>query len=229
MATQKKIISMAVVLGAMVCCYLYASIFSSAIRFENNKALFNQSYFSDSKNESVLLSQVPSSSDSWLQKVILHNPAETELYLRSALLDYQELSSKNISELIEMYNLLIKIRPTWAYYFSGKAQLAMVAMVDQPFDGEQLKAAVKYGKHERKVVESLAEVLFYNWNKLQKKEKNELLTYLSDQTDSSIARVVNISAKFARIYEYCDFLYDKKRVEYAACKNQYWQPLSDIQ
>ncbi len=226
MATQKKIISMAVVLAGMFCLYLYASIFSSAIRFENNKALFNQNYFSDSRNEGLLLSQVPSSGDSWLQKVILHNPAETELYLRSGLVGYQELSSKNISELIGMYNLLTKIRPTWPYYFSGKGQLAMV---DQPFDGEQLKAAVKYGKHERKVVESLAEVLFYNWNKLQKKEKNELLTYLSDQTDSSIARVVNISAKFARIYEYCDFLYDKKRVEYAACKNQYWQPLSDVQ
>ncbi len=226
MGIQKKIVSLLVVLAALVCFYFYVSIFSSAIRFENNKALLNQGYFLGSKNESMLLKWVPTANTLWLHRAVLNNPAETELYLRSKLMDYKDLSQKSITELKDMYELLIQYRPTWPYYFSGILQLSMV---DLSLDVAQLDLALKYGKHERKVIKSLAEVLFYNWNILENNQRNELLEYLSEQTDSSIAAVVNISAKFARIYEYCDFLYDKKQVEYSACKNQYWQPLSNIQ
>ncbi len=226
MDMQKKIISMVVVLVAVVCFYLYVLIFASAIRFENNKALMNQGYFTGSKNDGLLLKPVPAYNDSWLNKAILHNPAETELYLRSKLLTYQNISRQNVVKLKVLYNMLIQSRPTWSYYYSGLVQLSMI---DRSLEIRQLELAMKYGKHERKVIKSLAEILFYNWNRLDNKQRNELLEYLSEQTDSSIAGVVNISAKFARIYEYCDFIYDKKQVEYAACKNQYWQPLSDIQ
>jgi len=226
MDVQKKVISLVVVLIAMVCFYLYVLILSSAIRFEDNKALLSQGYFSAIKNNDQLFQSVPAYTDSWLNTAILHNPAETELYLRSELLKNEKISQKNIIELKKLYNMLIQSKPTWPYYFSGIVQLSMI---NKSLDVHQLELTMKYGKHEKKTIKSMAEVLFYNWTRLDAMQRNALLTYLSEQTDSSIARVVDISVKFARLYEYCDFIYNKKQVEYAACKSQYWQPLSEVE
>ena len=79
-----------------------------------------------------------------------------------------------------------------------------------------------------KVIKSLAEILFYNWNDIDKGKRSQLMTYLSSQANNSIAKVVEISSKFARVYEYCDFLYEQRHIEHASCKSQYWQPLSDL-
>ncbi len=86
---------------------------------------------------------------------------------------------------------------------------------------------MNYGKHEKQVVYSLAEMLFYGWEKIDEIDRVAILEYLIDQEESVISRTIGISAKFAKIYQYCDYIFEKKHVEYAACKRNYWQPLSD--
>ncbi len=225
MDAQKKIISASVLLGAVLCLYFYSLIFFSSIRFEQNKTIVTQDLSKTSIN-TFLADAVLSDDMYWFQKTITRNPAETELYLRSKLLASQSLSFDSVSELKTLYGGLLEGKPSWPYYFSGIVQLSLV---NGSLDIGRIESAVKYGQYEKKVIKSLAEVLFYHWDNLNNAERDSLLNYLSDQTEATIAQVVLISAKFARIYEYCDFLYDKKHVEYAACKRQYWQPLSNVE
>ena len=225
METQKKIISTLVLIVAVLCLCLYYIIFVSSFRFEQNKTLVNQGVPETSVNR-LSLSEFPSRDAYWFQKAVINNPAETELFLRSKLLESQLPSIENVRELKLIYGGLLDIKPTWPYYFSGIVQLSMV---DGSLDKGLIESAIKYGSYEKKVIKSLAEVLFYHWDNLTNEERNRLLNYLSNQTEATISQVVLISANFARIYEYCDFLYDKKHVEYAACKRQYWQPLSKVE
>ena len=225
MDISKKIISALVLLGAVSCLYFYSLIFFSSIRFEHNKALVNQD-LSETSIDALLTDAIPTDDTYWFAKTIIRNPVETELFLRAKLLASQLLSFDNVLELKTLYAELLEGKPTWPYYFSGILQLSMV---DSSSDINLIESAVKYGPHEKKVIISLAEVLFYHWDNLNKVQRDSLLNYLSNQSEATIAKVVMISAKFARIYEYCDFLYDKKQVEYAACKRQYWQPLSNIE
>jgi hypothetical protein len=195
-------------------------LWTSSLRLENNKSIFNAEYYKkENVNRSFEFKQ-PLYQKSWLYNRIFQNPAEIELYLRAELFSHK---LENSDDLIKLYQILLSTKPTWPYYYSG---LAQIDLTDKLFRQENVNKAVHYGVHERKVMQSLAEVLFYNWDNIEEDEKNILLEYLSNQKLRSIAQVVNISAKFSRVYEYCDFLYEKKRVEYAPCKRQYWQPLS---
>jgi hypothetical protein len=221
MALSKKILSLFILLLLGFCLYLYLAIFSASTEFEERKSLFIQQYSNQNNRPQPGL---PKSwlNGFWLEQTFIQNPALTELYLRFDLLDAASLSPKQIAEYKKAYQQLLATRPTWPYYYSGLVQLSML---NQSLREEVLNNTMSYGKHENKVITSLAETLFYHWNQLNKMQRKSLLDYLSNQSDSTIARVVEISAKFARVFEYCDFLYDKKRVEYAACKRQYWQPL----
>jgi hypothetical protein len=157
-------------------------------------------------------------------QMLFSNPQETELYLRAHLLEGSQQSDANYNALKIIYNDLLKTRPTWPYLYSGLLQIDQLQGKE---DAQHLKSAIAYGKHETKVIKSLAEILFYNWDVLDKSLKNQLIDMLSEQAEGRISTIVNIAAKFSRVFEYCDLLYEKKHVEYAACKSQYWQPLSD--
>ena len=136
---------------------------------------------------------------------------------------YNEMN--NSQHLTDLYQLLLESRPTWPYFYSG---LAQVDQVNKQLQFTHINKAMSFGAHERKVVNSLAEILFYNWDSLEVMSRNRILDYLSNQPSWSIAQSINISAKFSRVYEYCDFLYEKKQVEYATCKHHYWQPLTGV-
>jgi hypothetical protein len=123
-----------------------------------------------------------------------------------------------------MYKKLLVIRPTWPYYHSG---LVQIEQKKREFNPDTLNRAIKYGMHERTVVYGLAEVLFHEWDNIPENIRLTILNHLSLQHSVIVSQTINISSKFARLYQYCDFLYDKNNVEYAACKQNYWQPLSD--
>ncbi|VAW46533.1 hypothetical protein MNBD_GAMMA03-1254 [hydrothermal vent metagenome] len=194
----------------------------SSLRFENNKALFNATYFKQ-QIQSPLNLKEPIVSQSYIYQTYIQNPAEVELYLRSRLLDSINGTLIDTLELQYLYTTLLKTRPSWPYYYSGIAQ---VQQLTKNLNSKYISDAIKYGAHEQKVIKSLAEILFYNWNNFTKNSRLEVLQYLANQPDNIIAGIVTISAKFAKIYQYCDFLYEEKHVEYPACKQQYWQPLS---
>jgi len=212
-----------VVLFAFVCMYLYSVIFFSSLRYENNHTLFNLKYIKN-KNSIELDLPEPAYQSSALYKMLFVNPQETELYLRIRLLQGEEGVFGQLKKLKDIYKSLLMTRPSWPYLYSG---LLQIDQLSGKVDAHHLNSAIEYGKYETKVIKSLAEILFYKWNELDESIKNQLLTMLSEQTESRISTIVNIAAKFSRVFEYCDLLYTKKHVEYAACKSQYWQPLSD--
>ena len=220
---QKKIYSVLVIVFAASCLFLYSTLLTSSLRLERNKSLFNAQYYSKS---GVIAPPIklegPNFERSWLFNRFFQNPAEIELYLRTELF-YNEMN--NSQHLTDLYQLLLESRPTWPYFYSG---LAQVDQVNKQLQFTHINKAMSFGAHERKVVNSLAEILFYNWDSLELMSRNRILDYLSNQPSWSIAQSINISAKFSRVYEYCDFLYEKKQVEYATCKRHYWQPLTGV-
>jgi hypothetical protein len=167
---------------------------------------------------------LPEFDDSQFLGVFKQNPLEQELYLRTKLLD-GTLDMDGIIKLQGFYQRLLQTRPSWPYLYSGLVQAQLLHRI---FDKGSLEKAMLFGPYERKVIKSMAEIVFYNWDTIDHSAKTRLLEYLSDQDEVMISRVIDISAKFARIYAYCDFLYEKKHVEYAACKRHYWQPLKDL-
>lgn len=220
---QKKVYSMLVVLFAFVCMYLYSVIFFSSLRYESKHTLFNLKYIKNKK--SVLLDlHEPKYTKSGFSQMFFSNPQETELYLRVELLEASHHTDEALRKLKAIYKDLLNTRPSWPYLYSGLLQVDQLLGEEQ---AQHLKSAIVYGKHETKVIKSLAEILFYNWDVLDKSLKNQLIMMLSEQSEGRISTIVNIAAKFSRVFEYCDLLYEKKHVEYAACKSQYWQPLTD--
>ncbi|MBL4772127.1 MAG: hypothetical protein JKX98_00490 [Alcanivoracaceae bacterium] len=216
---KQRMYSIVVIVIAALCFYLYATILISSLRIEKNKTLLNSKQSSNTLISDILKSPVVS--DSLFYNNFIQNPLELELYLRFRLTAHV----RNNDDDSFLYRLLLKTRPTWPYFYSG---LAQVKSVHGDLEQSDLNNAIKYGPHEKGVVNSLAEILFYNWNYLDKTGRLQLLEYLTDQNDIMITNVVTISAKFAKIYAYCDYIYEKKHVEYAACKQQYWQPLTDL-
>lgn len=218
---RKQAYSIIVLLFAASCLFAYSMLWSSSLRLENNKSLFNAQYYKNKGNNTSLDLKQPDLKKSWLYNRFFQNPAEIELYLRAELFSNEYNNSEKLTEL---YQFLLSTKPTWPYYYSG---LAQVDLADDVFSLVNVDKAMQYGVHERKVVKSLAEILFYDWDEIDELSRIAVLNYLSSQKSWSIAQVVYISARFSRVYEYCDFLYEKKRVEYAPCKQQYWQPLSE--
>ena len=220
---QKTVYKIAVLVLIMLCVYLYYIIFSSSLSLENSKALFNRIQL-DEKTHLLFVLKITEINKSRYFDTVSVNPAEIELFLRAQLIE-NSVSSQLDSDIWWYYEFLLKKRPTWPYLHSGLAQSAMQRGV---VDELNLRNAIKFGPHEVKIIKSLAEILFYSWEKMQKESRLVLLNYLTEQNKATISRVVNISARFAKIYAYCDFIYEKKHVEYAACKDQYWQPLDDM-
>lgn len=214
---KQKVYSSVVILFFTVCLYFYANIFNSSLYFEDNRAIVNVI-----ENTLVPLKQLqqPNMEDSFFYDTYIQDPANLDLFIRASLL----VSNKKNKELALMYQRLLKTRPTWPYYYSG---LVQINQFSGQINHSDIVRSIKYGMYERQVVYSLAEILFYGWKDIEKNDRLTILGYLIGQQESVISRTINISAKFAKIYQYCDFIFEKKHVEYAACKRNYWQPLSD--
>ena len=115
---RKQIYSFLVLLFAIICLFAYSILWSSSLRFENNKSLFNSQLYINKGDKYSLELKQPKYKGSWLYNRFYQNPAEIELYLRA------ELFSNNYKEpekLIKLYHLLLSTKPTWPYYFSGLA------------------------------------------------------------------------------------------------------------
>jgi len=200
-------------------------VFQSSLKLEGAKALLRSQYGDEVwqiQDFEQFTSEINGGSLHPLSLSI--NPAELELYLRS-FLRKRILGSVTKDNFGRYYKLLLEIKPTWPYYYSGLAQLSVLY---GKADEVNIDNAWYFGKHEQQVVKSLAEVIFYGWNGLKKNNKNRYLSYLINQNEVLVSAVVNVSAKFAKIYVLCDFIYERKQVEYAACKSQYWQPLKEL-
>ena len=218
---RKQIYSLIIILFAAMCLFVYSMLWSSSLRLENNKSLFNAQYYKKNGDSSSIHLKQPVFNKPWLYNRFFQDPAEIELYLRAELFSN---NFDNPEKLTQLYQFLLSTKPSWPYYYSG---LAQVDLSDDAFSQKNVDKAMQYGVYERKVVKSIAEILFHDWDKVDELSKIKVLNYLSNQKAWTIAEVVNISARFSRVYEYCDFLYEKKRVEYAPCKQQYWQPLAE--
>lgn len=202
--------------GVVVCLYLSFSIFSTNVEYQNIKKQFNIKYFSNAKSLDLNLSIQP--------KKFLRYPAKVELYLRSQLLE-GGLSESKKRNLQSHYLQLLKTKPTWPYYFSGMAQLnASVGGFE-----ENMVKAIGYGAHESKVLKSVSDIFFSRWNDVTKVTKGKVLNYLVKQDEYKLMIATKIAAKFARMYEICDYIYMNDQVENEYCLSQYWLPLTDIQ
>ena len=221
---HQKIYSYLVIVGTIVSLYLYSTIYFSSLRLENNKYLISSIDQEEKLSHLPDLLNLTKLDESWLNKHFVQNPDEIEQLLRYELLTGNS-KKEQLLEMRRMYRLLQEGRPSWPYYYSGLSQIDNLL---RETNNENLKLAISFGSHESLVVESMAEILFYKWDLLDKKMKNDMLGYLIKQSDIMKGRIVNISAKYSRIYEYCDYIYDKKHVEYAACKGHYWQPLMKL-
>lgn len=217
MTIKKAVVSIGIIFFFASCIYLFVLILASSLRFEEDKIsdVGTGQFVGVDYNNGFR-------SKSWFASTFVHSPLVSASALRSELIKINSLRQEDFERIRGEYQGLLSKKPTWPYYFSGIAQLSGF---DKEISVEEIQKAMRFGSHERKVVYSLAEVLFYRWDKISEVDRSALLGYLSNQADPIISKVVEISAKFARIYEYCDFLYEKKHVEYAACKRQYWQPL----
>ena len=214
---KQKVYSVLVIIVFAVCLFLFFTLYRSSLMFEEMRALVNDK---DKESGVSLVSMQPAEEVSYFFDTYIQNPATLELYLKSSIVN----SEKNNNNVGLMYKRLLRTRPTWPYYYSGLAQYNQI--LDQ-FIPEIIYKTIKYGKHEKKVVHSLAEILFHNWKLIKTKDRELIMSHFLGQQDKIISQTVSISSKFAKFYEYCDFIYEKKHVEYAACTGNYWQPLSD--
>ena len=160
---QKTIYSIVVLVMTMLSMYLYYIIFTSSLRLENNKALFNHPHLDGNVRSSFAL-KVMEINESSLFDTISINPAEIELFLRAQLIE-NTVNTEVGNNIWSYYEFLLKKRPTWPYFYSGLVQFGVKGGV---VDEDSLRNAVKFGPHEVKVIKSLAEILFYNWEKIQK-------------------------------------------------------------
>lgn len=200
---------------------VYLAVLVSSMRFENNKYEFNYSVLKNSQDNAIVLSFFESFKNS-LTHYILQNPSESELLLRAQLIVSDGMNKQELAAMELSYLGLLAKRPTWPYYYSG---LLRVQMFDFSLNFKTIRQAITYGAFEFKVAKSMAELLFYKWDYFSKDQQNSLLAYLSSQPRVTKTQIVAISAKFAKIYEYCDYIYEEKQLEYSPCKKYYWEPL----
>ena len=196
---------------------LFVLMFRSSLNYEATRV----EYKLGSQNVKKLL---PSGSDLNVSSFVTESPNQVELLIRVFLSVSKEESFNNSEKLSDAYFNLLKIRPSWPYYYSGMAQ---IKKIEQNDFNPSINKAIMLAPFERKVVESISQLLFSNWESIDSVMKKKMLMYLSSQDDVVIERLVGSSLRFARLFEFCDYLYESKRVEYQACKLEFWQPLMD--
>jgi len=205
----------------VVLVLLYSSVLISSLRFEHNKFEFNYTVLNNQQDSAAGLSLFEGYKSSYT-RFFVQNPDEAELLLRAQLIANERIRKDKLANMELAYQELLVKRPSWPYYYSGLLRVHIMGSVP---DFKIIEKTIGYGSYELKVVKSVAELLFYKWDFFSKEQQNSLLAYLSSQAEIVNRQIVAISAKFAKIYEYCDYIYDQKQVEYAACKKYYWEPL----
>ncbi len=196
---------------------LFVLMFQSSLSYEASRVDYRLG--SDSVKNSL-----PDSRKLKFISFVSVNPNQIELYIRAFLSISKSESLKNSEKLSDAYFSLLKIRPSWPYYYSG---LAQIKKIEQNDFNPSANKAIMLAPFERKVVLSVSQLLFSNWESIDSVMKKKMLVYLSSQNDVVIERLVGSALMFARLFEFCDYLYENNRVEYQTCKREFWQPLMD--
>ncbi len=210
-------------LSVLLSFYAFYGLFIASLNLENARAQIrapNMSQEFPSEQLSLVLHDASEKPFPFLARML---PAERARYSRASLQSYTPGDFVEV-DVHQLYHQLLSIKPSWPYYYSGLVQSSSLS---GKVDEQYIRRSMRFGRHERLVVKSLSEVLFYQWSLMTESMQNEMLDHLIIQNDVLLSEIVKISARFAKIYPLCDFIYEKKQVEYAACKDQYWQPLKD--
>ncbi len=214
---RQRVYSLLVIFFMGVCVALFIMLFISSIRYESNRSKFNAKYFNDNQFTEIELKPEDGLG-------FISNPLESELYLRSMLLN--DNKSKAIADdVVGSYKNLLRTRPAWPYLYSGLMQAQQLSKGEVD---DSLELAIKYGIHERDIIASVAEYLFTNWNSVDRMSRSRVLDYLNGQTETSLTAIISMASKFGRVYDYCDYYYMKTRKINDTCKRHYWQPLIDV-
>ncbi len=203
-----------VLIGFLV---LLIFLFRSSLNYEASRVEYRL-------GEQNVGNALPNIKDLTLSSYVNKSPHEVELLVRVLLSTSKMESLRYSKKLNDAYLNLLKIRPTWPYYYSG---LAQIKKIEQNDFNPSVKKAIMLAPFERKVIESISQLLFSNWESIDSVMKKKMLVYLSGQDDAMIERLVGTALRFARLFEFCDYLYEAKLTEYKACKREFWQPLMD--
>ncbi len=194
---------------------LMVLMFKSSLNYEASRV----EYRLDTQNPKELL---PNSADLEFSSYVSISPNQVELLTRVFLTVSKEKSFRYSESMADAYLNLLKIRPSWPYYYSG---LAQIKKIEQNDFNPSINKAIMLAPFERKVVDSVSQLLFSEWESIDSVMKKKMLVYLSSQDNGKIEGLIGVALRFARLFEFCDYLYESKRKEFQACKREFWQPL----
>lgn len=203
--------------GLLTLCLLFALLFNSSLSYESRRVEFN-AIIAAKQNELPKREAYYS-----LNSYLIKNPTESELMIRAYLSNPKRFFLKPGFEPVYVYENLLKIRPSWPYYFSGIAQIKKNEKNDFI---PSLKKAIMLAPFERKVALSVSQLLFSNWDSVNSADKRYVLRYLAKQNDVMLNAIVESALRFARMFEFCDFLYEQNQKENSVCLREYWRPLN---
>ncbi len=213
----KNLIYILLLIGFVYLLLGYLEIFNSAVKVENKKNLFINVQTNDRS--------INISNKDFYEQGIFESPKLTELWLRYLLLNKAYWTKSELEKARLIYVNLLNTKPTWPYYYSGLLQLDAK---QGEIDSYNVAMISKYGRHEVNVIKSLAEVLFVNWQRFDYATRRLIMNVLSKQNKQLLGVIISSSTKFARLYEFCDFLFEKSHKSELDCLRNYWQPLSDV-
>ena len=152
----------------------------------------------------------------------MNNPRELEIEFRVKLILLSLKNSTELDSIKNNYLELLKIKPTWPYFYSGLLQVNQIAEND---DLSFIEESMRFGPHETKIIKSLAEVLFYRWRDVDGSKKLLLLNYLTEQSNHNVSNSIKVASKFGQVNTICDYLFEKYAEKNAVCLKNYWKPL----
>jgi len=133
--------------------------------------------------------------------------------------EYSEIATQMV---YRQYDELLKLRPSWPYYWLGKLNIASTEGLIRYSD---LEKVIIVGGYESSLYASIANIVFNNWQNFDAKELDVLMTYLLRSLPHRFSGVFEFAKSSKRVYEICDFAYEKTNQIPRSCKYSYWQPL----
>lgn len=152
---------------------------------------------------------------------IILSPRLIELELRYRL-QQRDASKIEVEEYKRKYLEALEQKPTWPYLLSGVAQTNAIL---EKFDWDNIDQLMKNGPNEIKVIKSLSDIVFSNWQKFTKKNQQLFLSFISNKSSGNINSSIKLAARQGLVFEICDYLFDELNEEFYECKRNYWTPL----
>ncbi|MCF6300653.1 MAG: hypothetical protein L3J52_06005 [Proteobacteria bacterium] len=133
--------------------------------------------------------------------------------------EYSEIATQMV---YRQYDELLKLRPSWPYYWLGKLNIASAEGLIRYSD---LEKVITMGGYESSLYASIANIVFNNWQNFDTKELDVLMTYLLRSLPDRFFGVFEYAKSSKRVYEICDFAYEKTGQIPRSCQYSYWQSL----